>query len=168
MTDQERNSLRYKESGYDLLSANPGLFSPWDHGIEPQDVSSSNWSGYLAGFEVVSHRLYLVSLYVGYSPKPRGWTSEMKENDPLADLWGFGSVAPLPPLNGATAEDVGGGYWLYRDIGLALDYTGKLVLGEVHQKLDGTEDVVGLELEFRSGVVTNEQRLSSLHEDNEL
>ncbi|MDC0661406.1 hypothetical protein [Marinobacter sp. SS21] len=127
MTDQALDGIRVNGIGYDIVRANPGLFSPWDYGIEPHSLCSSNWSGYVAGFEVVGKRLCLSSLSVGWSrPRKRPADRELPPDDPLRIL-GELEPAPLPALNGVTPEPISGSYMLYSDVDMPLDYTGRLV-----------------------------------------
>lgn len=149
MTDQVSDGLRVDGVGYDIQSANPGVFSPWDYGIEPQDVCSSNWSGYIAGFEVVDKRLYLSLLSVGYSP-PRKRPAE-RDQDDLEVISGFFDPGPPPALNGVTPEPAGGGYLYYRDVDMPLDYTGRLIgcPGDSGSAGGGT----CLEFVFESGIL---------------
>ncbi|TCK06069.1 hypothetical protein [Marinobacterium mangrovicola] len=127
MTDQTLNGIQVNGIGYSVVSAEPGVFSPWDYGIEPESVCSSNWSGYVAGYEVVEDVLRLSSLSVGWSPpRKRPKSQQLAPDDPLRilDDW---DPAPLPALNGVEPESIGGGYMHYADLAMPLDYSGRIL-----------------------------------------
>lgn len=148
MTDQLCDGVRYGGVGYDLLGAAPGIFSPHEHGIEPYAVCTSNGCGWLAGYQVLAGRLYLQNLQVGQRPRFRGPSS-----DPGLDaLLGIGDGKPesLPALNGVQARVFCDGYMLYEKLGLPLDYSGRVTLGNA-----GPDEICEplLELEFADGVL---------------
>ncbi|WP_226661474.1 hypothetical protein [Microbulbifer aggregans] len=144
MTDQLNNGLRYNGEGYDLLAAEPGLFSPWEHDIEPEVVCTSNWAGYVAIFDIRNQRLYLDNLSVGHTPR-RGPPRLQDPDDPLSFL--CAGSPPLPLLNGVAAKNAGSSYWEYTDINLALDYTGRLTLSHSTD----THERGYLQLHFQQG-----------------
>lgn len=149
MTDQSYNAIHHDGNGYLVLAAEPGLFSPWDYGIEPESVESSNWSGYEALFSVEAERLYLHSLDVGrLHRKPSQRRPD--DDDPLAVL-AFGEPEPLPPLNGVAAENANSSYWRYDNVGLALDYSGTLVVGNDPSAYELDEPCETRELTFVNG-----------------
>lgn len=127
MTDQVPTKyVHYKGKGYILFSLERGLFSPWDHGIHPEDSDSSNGMGFVAHFVVQDERLYLDYLTVSHTPPARKRPSQ--QPDPLFEL--IGGEYTLPPLNGVQPTNAGMGYWHYQNIHLALDYTGTMTLGD--------------------------------------
>ncbi|SFM34613.1 DUF6231 family protein [Marinobacter zhejiangensis] len=140
MTDQICNRhLSFEGTAYELLESHPGVFSPWDYGIEPEDVETSNGSGYELYLKVEDKRLFVDCLVVGYIP-PKPARLRADSTDPLDQL--LGEKAPLPLLNGVRPEKLNASYWHYSDVNLALDYTGTLVAGT-------GKDV--LELTFKAG-----------------
>lgn len=126
MTDQVLDGLRVDGIGYRLIQAEPGAFSPWDYGIEPRSICSSNWAGYIAGFEVLDKQLYLSSLSVGWAPPRQNTGRDPAEDDPLG-LLAMCGPKELPALNGVTPEPISGSYMAYSGVELPLDYTGCLV-----------------------------------------
>lgn len=148
MTDQLRDGVRYSGAGFDLLGAEPGVFSPCEQGIEPYMVCTSNGCGWLAGYEVREGRLYLQNLLVGQRPRFRGASSD-PELDALLGV-GDGTPAPLPVLNGVAARPFAEGYLRYEGIGMRLYYSGHLTLGHA-----GPDEICQpvLELEFSEGVL---------------
>ncbi|SFN24606.1 hypothetical protein [Marinobacter pelagius] len=147
MTDQVLDSIQVFGVGYELVAEDPGVFSPWDYGIEPHSICSSNWSGYVAGFEVRDRRLYLSSLSVGWAPPKRITGRDPAENDPL----GLDQYQPqtLPELNGVAPKPISGSYMLYTGVGMPLDYTGRLIgSGDYPDSLEGLMEFV-----FESGVL---------------
>lgn len=148
VTDQLRDGVRYSGAGFDLLGAEPGVFSPHEQGIEPYMVCTSNGCGWLAGYEVQDGRLYLQNLLVGQRQRFRRASSD-PELDALLGV-GDGTPAPLPVLNGVTPRPFAEGYLRYEGIGMRLDYSGRLTLG--HAGPDETCQPV-FELEFSEGVL---------------
>ncbi|WP_029652638.1 hypothetical protein [Marinobacter daepoensis] len=132
MTAQVLDGLRVDGIGYCLVQAEPGPFSPWDYGIEPNSICSSNWAGYVAGFEVLGRRLYLASLSVGWAPPRRITGRDPAGDDPLG-LLAVGGPQELPALNGVMPESSTGSYMAYSNVQLPLDYTGRLIgcMGDV-------------------------------------
>ncbi|SDW30967.1 DUF6231 family protein [Marinobacter mobilis] len=136
MTDQICNqSLSFDGNAHNLLASQPGLFSPWDYGIEPEAVESSNWSGYQAFYTIENGQLLLECLVVGYiMPKPA-----ITQPDHLAELDRLiGPKQPLPALNNVEPEKMSGCYWQYNNVNLALDYTGTLTIGDDHVRRELT------------------------------
>lgn len=136
MTDQICNqSLFFDGNAYELLESRPGVFSPWDYGIEPEAVESSNWSGFQVFFSVQNGQLLLDCLVVGYiPPKP-----VITQPDPIAELDRLlGPKQPLPALNSVQPVKMSGCYWSYDNVNLALDYTGALVVGDDNRLLELT------------------------------
>ena len=126
MTDQILDGLHHDGTGYNILDATPGLFSPWEHGIEPEEVSTNNYCGYIALFEIREGHIYLHHLSVGHTPA-RG-KPPAPNSDELLDI-PMGS-APLPELNGVRPSPASAGYFAYDNVNLPLDYTGTLTLSE--------------------------------------
>lgn len=125
MTDQTSNGLHYDGEGYAIMCAEPGIFSPWDHGIEPEDICTSNWAGYVCLFEVRNDHLYLNYLTVAHTPR-RGPPPKEDPDNPLSML--VAGSPPLPLLNGVKAQKGSMGYWDYLDVDLKLDYTGTITV----------------------------------------
>lgn len=125
MTDQVLDSILYQGKGYSLLNAEPAIFSPWDYGIKPESISSSNAAGYIACYKVTGKQLQLDTLRVAYPTSIRRKVAD-KAEDAWANL--LAKKAPLPLLNAIAANRIGSGYWQYDAIGLALNYSGTLFL----------------------------------------
>lgn len=125
MTDQTPESIRYDGEGFSVIGAEPGVFSPWDYGIWPESICSSNWSGYNTHYAVRDGVLYLNYLTVGHIPR-RGPPPKEDPDDPLSMI--EAGSPPLPLLNGVEAQEGSMGYWDYNDIDMMLDYTGTLTV----------------------------------------
>lgn len=124
MTTQETDTVCYQGQGFSVVQAEPLPFSPWQHGIEPEPICSSNGSGFVAGFAITQQQLYLSYLRVGHTPRRKASTQNTQ--DPLSLL--LAGSKPLPLLNQVAAESAGMGYWHYQNLQLALSYTGTLLL----------------------------------------
>jgi len=123
--------VRFRSLGYILLGVDQNLFSPWDHGIHPENTDSSNWAGFVAHFDIPDEQLYLDYLSVSHTPPARKRLQRSLSNtrDQLdATLDEVIGDYSLPSLNGVEATDAGMGYWHYENIQLALNYTGALTL----------------------------------------
>ena len=114
MTAQIGDVYRYENTDYECLNLSNGrLFNPWDHGFHPLFVDTSCWNGYWCEFEITD----VVKLQTLHIHDKNG------RYPPL------NGVSVLPP--GITVKKTpGAGYEHYRNIGLAIDYTGKILLAD--------------------------------------
>jgi len=149
MSDQIPDGLHKDGKGYYILNATPGLFSPWDHGIEPEEVSTNNYSGYIALFDIREGYIYLHHLSVGHTPARR--KPPTTNIDDIFDI-PMGS-APLPELNGVKASRATGGYFDYESVNLPLDYTGTLTLAETELVSEQERSVTIMS--FKNGRLVN-------------
>lgn len=119
MTTQMGDSLVYRGEVFDFLE---GLFSPYEHGLQPGADSSDGWRGYVAYYAVRDGRLLLTDLSLAEPEQPLMLDDEGNE---VALPPGY------PPLNGVEAvrdTSLSGGSWHYHNVDLPLDYTGTLTL----------------------------------------
>jgi hypothetical protein len=112
VTSQIPDTIVFEDSRYVLAGLHGGsLFKPADYEIEPEAMSSACWRGYFCAYDTGRYRLVLTGLCIGARSKV------------------FGSeITPHTQVFGRTPE-VGTDY-AYRDIDLAIPFTGSLLLGQ--------------------------------------
>ncbi|RSM75957.1 hypothetical protein DMH04_37260 [Kibdelosporangium aridum] len=81
-----------------------GLFDPGRHGLEPRWIHTACWRGHICRYAVLDGQLRLRDLVVGSEGEPR-------------------KLGGVQPLDGDYPE------WHYRELDIAVDYTGRLLIG---------------------------------------
>lgn len=117
MTDQIRNTYKYKNKDYSMVAlSNPLPFKPQNYGITPSCCTRSCYDGYWCEYEISDERIILESFCVnskeGYYPKINGIVPLYEET---------------PKMFSALFKYLGHHY--YKGVNIRVDYTGRLVAG---------------------------------------
>ena len=137
MTIQANDTVFHKKIAFDLVGGSgSGLFNVKTLGFTPEGRCTACWRGYLAGYSILDHRLFLTALLVWF---PLGYKDPNKaavESETEADDVGFGDYLPDPnaslpiPLFGVMPKNGRMGGCYYEGFRKPIQFTGKLVLGE--------------------------------------
>ena len=112
MTAQIGDVYRYKNVKYECLDLSNGrLFSPWDYGFHPLFIDTACWAGYWCEFEITDV-VKLQTLHI---------------HDKNGSYPPLNGVSVLPPGVTVFPNET---YVDYENIGLAIDYTGKILLAD--------------------------------------
>jgi hypothetical protein len=122
MTAQISDKISYRNCEYRVVGWDgPALFDPAAHGLQPMMFSTGCWQGYYCAFEVApvgdaepAEVLRLATVFIGLTGEQRD--AAERGAGPLL----FGVRPRYSESDGC---------FVYRDIGAALPYTGRLTLG---------------------------------------
>jgi hypothetical protein len=118
MTAQVSDIVSYGGSQLHLAAYSNGEpFDPVKYGYKPVMASTACWRGYLCEYKIENQQLYLDKLHINH-----------QESDTP-----FSQAKPPPKLNGSDASIAKRshiGRWLFENVGLAIDYTGGLVVAQ--------------------------------------
>jgi hypothetical protein len=116
MTAQAQDSLRYLGEQYALAAFSDGepFSPPLRAGYRPVPASTACWRGYVCGYEVQNGVLLLYDFQVNHHPAE----AQVSQRQQPPDLNGVAAVRRERSLP-----------WHFTDIGLALSYTGGLIIG---------------------------------------
>lgn len=112
MTAQAGDRFTYNNLEYSVVAlSGPVQFDPKDYGITPEAICTACWNGYWCDYNISDKGLILQNLYInskdGYYPEINGVGVEKE--------------------NGKKRHNMG--HHLYKDIGLPIAYSGKIVAG---------------------------------------
>lgn len=118
MTAQVADSFIYQDSPFHLVAYSNGeLFHPEQYGYRPFPASTACWRGYCCEYTLVNEQLVLNQLHINHGDVDASLTQQK----PPPDLYGTAA---------AVSSQAHIGKWLFDAVGLPLDYTGGLVIGE--------------------------------------
>lgn len=114
MTAQIGDKFIFRGDDYSIVAiSNPIQFDPKDYGLKPTPRSSACWKGYWCDYHISENGIMLKNLYV-YSedncyPEINGIKPEAKEGKKKFQYMG---------------------HYLYKDLDMFMDYTGKILVGK--------------------------------------